>query len=122
MSQLCSHLQNCKYSKHVRAKLIKANKCLFVLRSLRKEGFSQGEADHRSIQRISLPVYGAVDSDLTDIQTFPDRCFGRKYTSEKMDILEPLEKAEKVRSVEPDCPLSNIIPKKKEIKVRIVRI
>ena len=27
--------ENCKYSKHVRAKLIKANKCLFVLRSLR---------------------------------------------------------------------------------------
>ena len=30
---------NCKYSEHVRAKLIKANKCLFVLRSLLKEGF-----------------------------------------------------------------------------------
>ena len=28
---------NCKYSEHVRAKLIEANKCLFVLRSLRKE-------------------------------------------------------------------------------------
>ena len=28
--------ENCKYSEHVRAKLIKANKCLFVLRSLRK--------------------------------------------------------------------------------------
>ena len=32
--------ENCKYSEHVRAKL--TNKCLFVLRSLRKEGFSQG--------------------------------------------------------------------------------
>ena len=37
--------ENCKYSVHVRAKLIKANKCLFVLRSLRKEGFSQGEVN-----------------------------------------------------------------------------
>ena len=32
------------YSEHVHAKLIKANKCL--LRSLWKEGFSQGEVDH----------------------------------------------------------------------------
>ena len=38
--------ENCKHSEHLRAKLIKANKCLFVLRSLRKEGFSQGEVDH----------------------------------------------------------------------------
>lgn len=38
--------ENFKYSKHVRAKLIKANECLFVLRSLWKEGFSQGEVDH----------------------------------------------------------------------------
>ena len=30
---------NCKYSKHVLAKLIKTNECLFVLRSLWQEGF-----------------------------------------------------------------------------------
>ena len=61
---------NCKYSEHVRAYLIKANKCLFVLRSLRKEGFSQGEVDHLFSALVlpsftnGLPVYGAVDSDL----------------------------------------------------------
>ena len=64
-----------------------------------------------------LPVYGAVDSDLTVIQNFLDRCFKRKYTSKRMDIRELLEKADKklfkVRSVDPDCQLSNIIPKKK---------
>ena len=38
--------ENSKYSEHLRAKLIEANKCLIVLRSLRKEGFSQGEVDH----------------------------------------------------------------------------
>ena len=38
--------ENCKYSEHVRAKLIKPNKSLFVLRPLQKEGFSQGEVDH----------------------------------------------------------------------------
>ena len=40
-----------------------------------------------------------------------------------MDIPELLEKADKklfkVRSVDPDCPLSNIIPKKKETKYHL---
>ena len=40
-----------------------------------------------------------------------------------MDIRELLEKADKklfkVRSVDPDCPLRNIIPKKKEIKYQL---
>ena len=54
-----------KYSEHVRAKLIKATKCLFVLRSLQKEGFSQGEVDHLFSALVlpnftyGLPVYGA---------------------------------------------------------------
>ena len=40
-----------------------------------------------------------------------------------MDISELLEKPDKklfkVRSVDPDCPLSNIIPKKKETKYQL---
>ena len=40
-----------------------------------------------------------------------------------MDIRELLVKADKkllrVRSVDPDCPLSHIIPKKKEIKYQL---
>ena len=40
-----------------------------------------------------------------------------------MDIRELLEKADKklfkVHSVDPDCPLSNIIPKKKETKYQL---
>ena len=109
--------------------MIKANKCLFVLRSLRKEGFSQGEVDDLFSALVlpsfthGLPVYGAVDSDLTVIQNVLDRCFKRKYTSKRVDIRELLEKADKklfkVRSVDPlwllvdpDCSLSNIIPKR----------
>ena len=109
--------------------MIKANKCLFGLRSLRKEGFSQGEVDHLFSALVlpnftyGLPVYGAVDSDLTVIQNFLDRCFKRKYTSKRMDIRELLEKADKklfkVRSVDPDFQLSNIIPKKKETKYQL---
>ena len=55
-----------------------------------------------------LPVYGTVDSDLTVIQDFLGRFFKRKYTSQRMDIRELLEKADKklskVRSVDTDCP------------------
>ena len=48
--------QNCKYSSHVRAKVIKANKSLFVLGSLRKEGMSQEEVDHL-FNAIVLPNF-----------------------------------------------------------------
>ena len=45
---------------------------------LRKESFGQGEVDHLFSALVlpyftyGLPVYGAVDSDLTDIQNFLD--------------------------------------------------
>ena len=106
-------------------RLIKENKCLFG----RKEGFSQGEVDHLLSSLVlpnftyGLPVYGAIDSDLTVIQNFMDRCFKREYISKRIDIRELLEKADKkifkVRSVDPDRPLSNIIPKKKETKYQL---
>ena len=37
---------NCKFSLHIKAKLHEANKCLFIIRCLRKEGYTQGEIDH----------------------------------------------------------------------------
>ena len=121
--------ENCKYSEHVRAKLIKANKCLFVLRSLRKERFSQVDVDCLFSALVllnftyGLSVYCAVDSDLTVIQNFLDRCFKSKYISKRMDIRELLVMADKklfkVRPVDPDCPLSNIIPKKKDTKYQL---
>ena len=93
--------ENCKYSEHARAKLIEASKCLFASRSLRKRGFSQGDVNHLFSALIlpnfsyGLPVYGAVDSDLTVIQNVLDRCFKRKYTFKRMDIRELLEKTDK---------------------------
>ena len=60
----------------MRAKVIKANKSLFVLGSLRKEGMSQEEVDHLFNAIVlpnfsyALPVYGASDSDLSVIQFF----------------------------------------------------
>ena len=96
---------------------------------LSEEGFSRGEVDHLFSALVlpnftyGLPVYGVVNSDLTVIQNSLDRCFKRKYTSKRMDIRELLEKADKklfkVRSVDLDCLLSNIIPKKKETKYHL---
>ena len=60
----------------MRAKVIKANKSLFVLGSLRKEGMSQEEVDHLFNALVlpnffyALPVYGASDSD----RILLDRC------------------------------------------------
>ena len=100
-----------------------------LIRSLWKEGFSQGEVD-RLFSTLVLPnftyglsVYSAIDSDLTVIQNFLDRCFKRKYISKGMDIRDLLEKADrklfKVCSVDPDCLLTKIIPKKKETKYNL---
>ena len=69
---------NCKFSTHLKEKLCKANKCLYVIRCLRKEGCSQAEVDHL-FSSIVLPniayassVYGASESELTIAQQFLD--------------------------------------------------
>ena len=85
----------------MRAKVIKANKSLFVLGSLRKEGMSQEEVDHLFNAIVlpnfsyALPVYGASDSDLSVIQNFLDRCMKRKFMSKNVNIRDLLEKADK---------------------------
>ena len=38
--------EDCPFTTRVHNKLIKANNCLFILRSLRKEGSTQVELDH----------------------------------------------------------------------------
>ena len=72
---------------------------------------------------VCLFMSPAVDSDLRVIPNFMNRCFKKKYTSKRMDIRELLGKADKklfkVRSVDPDCPLTNIIPKKKETNYQL---
>ena len=90
-----------KYSSHLRAKVIKANKSLFVLGSLRREGMSQEGVDHLfyaivlPIFSYALPVYGASDSDLSVIQNFLDRCMKSKFMSKNVNIRDLLEKADK---------------------------
>ena len=69
--------RDCKFSKHIKIKqtlnieyLIESNKCLYIIRSLRKEGYTQEEIDHL-FDMIVLPkllyglsVYAASSSDL----------------------------------------------------------
>ena len=101
----------------------KANKCLFILRSLRKEGYSQAELDHLFSSIVlpsityGLPVYGASEAELTVMQCFLDRCHKRKYTSKSFSIKHLLEKQDrkvfrKVSGIDRH-PLRGLLPKKK---------
>ena len=67
---------NSKFLTRVKNKLIKANKCLFILRSLRKEGYKQTEIDLLFNTLVfpnityALSLYAASESDLTPVQRF----------------------------------------------------
>ena len=93
--------QDCRFDKHVKSKLGKANKCLYVIRSLRKEGCNQFEVDY-SFKTIVLPnvtyalvVYGASEPKLTTVQDFLDRCYKRRYVSARLNIRPLLEKQDR---------------------------
>ena len=81
--------QDCRFDKHVKSKLGKANKCLYVTRSLGKEGFSQLEADYlfkdHGFTQCHLVVYGASEPELTTVQDFLDRCRKRRYISVRVN-------------------------------------
>ena len=114
---------NCKFSEHVRLKLTKANKCLYILRTLRKELFSQKEIDHLfktlvfPILTCDLTVYGASDSDLNVIQRFSDRCHKRHFTSQTVSIFNRLEQQHKsaFKRAIGNHMRGAIIPKDKEL-------
>jgi hypothetical protein len=102
--------------------LKKANKCLFILRTLRKEGYNQTEIDHLFTSLVlpnityALSVYGASKPELTTVQCFLERCYKRKYISKKIDVHELLEKQDrktfsKVVARLEQHPLRNLFPK-----------
>ena len=72
-----------------------------ILRSLRKDGYTQVEIDHLFkaivLPKITyaLPVYGASQVDLNTIQCFLKRCNKRRYTSELINIYDLLEKCDR---------------------------
>ena len=83
---------DCKFRAHVNLILIKANKCLHVLRTLRKEKYSQAEIDHLFTVLVlpnciyGLPVYGASEPDLNITQNILDRCHKRRFISYPVSI------------------------------------
>ena len=113
-----------RFSTHVKAKLYEANKCLFVLRNLRQEGFNQDEID-RLFHSLFLPkisyglsVYGSSPAELCTVQRFLTRCFKRKYCSTQLCIYNLLEKSDKnifqkVRKL-PNHPLRALMPTVKD--------
>ena len=120
---------NCKFSEHVRQKLVKANRCLHVLRSLRKEQYSQVEIDHL-FKSLVLPnftychsVYGASEPDLNIIKHFLDRCHKRCFVSFPVSIKDLLYRQDckilkAITSVD-NHPLGSILPSKKENKYNL---
>ena len=114
---------NCKFSTHLKETLCKANRCLYVIRCLRKEGCSQAEVDHLFSSIVlpnityALSVYGASESKLTIGQQFLDRCFKCRYISKKLEIGELLKVQDhricrKVSSI-PNHPLRANFPETK---------
>ena len=89
--------ENSKFSVHIKSKLSEANKCLYAIRSLRKEGFTQDEVDHLFNAIVmpkiiyGLPVYGASPPDLNIVQQFLSRCYKRRYISRYYNIYELLK-------------------------------
>ena len=120
---------NCKFSEHVRQKLVKANRCLHVLRSFRKEHYSQVEIDHL-FKSLVLPnftyclsVYGASEPDLNIIKHFLDRCHKRRFVSFTVSIKDLLYRKDckilkAITSVD-NYPLGSILPSKKENKYNL---
>ena len=74
---------DCKVNIHVKNKLVKANKCLYVLRSLWKEGYNQIGIG-LLFKTILLPnftyalsVFGVPEPDLARIQIFLENLLQR---------------------------------------------
>ena len=83
---------NHRFNERIKVKLQEANKCLYVIRCLRKEGYQQPDVDYvfRSIVLPKLtygPVYASSIPELTTVQNFLQHCFKRKYISYQIDII-----------------------------------
>ena len=95
--------ENCRFSIHVKNKLAAANKCLYILRTLRKEGYCQAELDNL-FSTLVLPklmygisVHGSSPPERNTMQCFLDRCHKRRYmyTSSPVSIINCVEKSDK---------------------------
>ena len=103
---------DCKFWAHVNLKLIKANECIHVLRTLRKEEYSQAEIDHLFTVLVlpnfiyGLPVYGAFEPNLNIIQSILLLSIKDLLKNEDCKVFK------KVTSIN-NHPLASYIPSKK---------
>jgi hypothetical protein len=120
---------NCKFTEHVKNMLYSANKSLYVIRSLRKEGLCQRELNLRFnslvISKIfyGLSVYGSSTPDLYTVQCFLTRCFKRNYSSKHYDIYKLLERSDrniwkKIKNND-NHPLKHMLPIVKDSSRRL---
>ena len=65
-----------RFNEHIKVKLQEANKSLYVITCVRKEGYEQPDVDYvfRSIVlpklTYGLPIYASSMSELTTVQNF----------------------------------------------------
>ena len=82
-------------------KLVKANKSLYVIITLKTEGCSDAEWNYLfnsliiTTIKYGLSVYGCSQPELNTIQRFLDRCYKRKYMTEPVSIHAMLERKDK---------------------------
>ena len=75
---------NHRCNEHIKVQLQEANKCVYVIRCLRKEGYQQPDEDYafRSfvLRKLTygLPVYASSIPELTMVQNFLQRSFKRR--------------------------------------------
>ena len=84
---------NCRFNRHVKNKLIKAKKCVHILRTLCKEGYNQSETNHlfKTLVLSNFLCLGASGSDLSTVQGFLDRCFKVQFCSKHINVHNLLE-------------------------------
>ena len=120
---------NHRFNEHIKVKLQEANKCLYAISCLRKDGYQQLDVDYvfRSIVlpklAYGLPVYASSIPELTPVQKFLQRCFKRKYIWYQIDIYDVLEKVDrslfkKISSM-PGHPLYPSVQTTKESSARL---
>ena len=120
---------NHRFNEHIKVKLQEANRCFYVIRCSRKEGYQQPDVDYVFRSTVlpkltyGLPIYASSTPELTTVQNFLQRCFKRKYISYQINIYDVLEEADralfkKISSM-PGHPLYPSLLKTKESSVRL---
>ena len=116
--------ENNRFNEHVKTKLMEANRCLFVLRTLHQEGYMLPNIDSLFAAIVlpkityGLSVYAAPPPDLNTVQKFLARCYKRNYISHPVNVSELVVKSDlaiaKRICKQPSHPLFNLLPRLKE--------